>query len=82
MNTFGLLGAVHISRKRARVDSFKHSSKMPKARNNECAETGLSHIDKSENKPDLPFYNVGREVSIPNRVQNLAQNSEFWQILA
>jgi hypothetical protein len=72
LNTFGLLGAVYISRKRAgRVHSFKRSSKMPKARNNEYAKTGLYHRDKSKNKPDLPFYNVGREVSIPNRVQNL-----------
>ena len=52
---------MHISRKRARVDSFKRSSKMPKARNNEYAKTGLSHRDKSENKPDLPFYDVGRD---------------------
>jgi hypothetical protein len=61
LNTFGLLGAVYISRKRARVDSFKRSSKMPKARNNEDVKTGLSHRDESENKPDLPFHNVGRD---------------------
>ena len=34
---------------------------MPKARNNEYAKTELSHRDKSENKPDFSFYNVGRE---------------------
>jgi hypothetical protein len=34
---------------------------MPKARNNEYTKTELSHRDKSENKPDLSFYNVGRD---------------------
>jgi len=70
LNTFGLRGVVYISRKRARVGSFKRSSEMTRARKNKYANPRLTHREKSRNSPDSQFYNVAREVSRPIWVQN------------
>jgi hypothetical protein len=47
---------------------------MTRARNGECAKIGVPHLDKSGNSSDSGYYNVGREVSRPNRVQNPGRN--------
>lgn len=52
LNTFGLRGAVYISRERTGVDSFERSSKMAKPATNEYRKSSLSDRDKSRNSPD------------------------------